>query len=85
MIDKCELFCITMSKKVIFAFAKIVAKKFVHIHTVAPFSTAALRTSLPMRPKPLIPIFPAGMIVLDRDSFATDWSLYEGRCKLSPE
>ena len=54
-------------------------------YTVAPFSTAALRTSLPMRPKPLIPIFPAGMIVLDRDSFATDWSLYAGRCKLSPE
>ena len=31
MIDKCELFCITMSKKVIFAFAKIVAKIFFHI------------------------------------------------------
>ena len=30
--------------------------------TVAPFSTAALSTSRPMRPKPLMPIFPAGMV-----------------------
>ena len=29
---------------------------------MAPFSTAALSTSRPMRPKPLMPIFPAGMV-----------------------
>ena len=32
--------------------------------TVAPFSTAALRTSRPIRPKPLMPILPAVMMSL---------------------
>ena len=83
MIDKCELFCIKMSKKVIFAFANIVAKKFVHIPWL-PFPQQLSELVFRCGRSHWFRSFPQAWLSWIAISLRLT-GVFEGRCKLSPE